>query len=92
MKKIITGILNKKLNAHSVKVIDDSPKHVGHSEAQKSGGGHYSVIVVSDEFMGKNLVERHRMVYAALAELKKEIHALAITAWTVKEFQQNSSR
>lgn len=61
-------------------MVDDSAKHAGHAEAQKSGGGHYAVIIVSDVFKGKNLVERHKMVYAALAEIKDKIHALSILA------------
>lgn len=80
MKDQITKLLKEKLHASQVDVRDDSAKHAGHAEAQKSGGGHYSVVVVSESFKGKNLVERHRMVYEALAPLKDKIHALAIKA------------
>ena len=82
MKKLIQTILQQKFSADFVEVQDDSPKHINHPEAQKSAGGHYSVTVVSDKFQGKNLIERHRMVYAALAGLRTEIHALAIKALT----------
>jgi BolA protein len=45
------------------------------------GGGHYRVAITAAAFAGKGLVERHRMVYAALAgEMKGAVHALAITA------------
>ena len=44
---------------------------------------HYKVIVVSDEFNGKSLVQRHQMVNEALKEpLKGPIHALTIEAHT----------
>ena len=87
MKNKIKGILIKKLNAIHVEVLDKSNEHAEHPEAQKSSGGHYSVLIVSDQFQWKSLIERHRMVYEALASLKNEIHALAIKALTKKEWE-----
>jgi len=45
---------------------------------------HFSVRVVSDAFQGKSLLDRHRLVYEALAEPMKDgrIHALEIKADT----------
>lgn len=45
---------------------------------------HFSIKVVSDYFKGKNLLDRHRMVYQALDEPMKDgrIHALEIKAET----------
>ena len=45
---------------------------------------HFSVCVVSDAFQGKSLLDRHRLVYEALAEPMKDgrIHALEIKADT----------
>lgn len=63
-----------------LEVRDDSHKHVGHAGAA-SGGGHYQVTIIADLFAGKPLLERHRMVYAALGEaLRHDIHALSIKA------------
>ena len=43
------------------------------------GGDHYEVEVVSPAFAGRALVERHRMVYAPLADvLGGALHALAL--------------
>lgn len=71
-------ILKTKLGAVSVEVVDDSPLHAGH-EGARSGGGHYSVTIVSELFEAKNPMERHRMVYRALeSEMGREIHALAL--------------
>lgn len=44
-----------------------------------SCGASFSVEIVSDQFEGKRLLERHRMVNAALVEEMKDIHALSIT-------------
>ena len=48
---------------------------------------HFSIKVVSDHFKGKNLLDRHRMVYHALDEPMKDgrIHALEIKAQTNDE-------
>ena len=45
---------------------------------------HLNVKVVSDVFKGKNLLDRHRMIYQALDEPMKDgrIHALELTAVT----------
>ena len=45
---------------------------------------HFSIRVVSDMFKGKNLLDRHRLIYGALDEPMKDgrIHALEIKAET----------
>ena len=78
----ITTMLRQALAATHVDVEDESALHAGHAGAA-SGGGHYRVTVVSPLFEGKTLVERHRLVYDALAkEMQHEIHALALTTLT----------
>ena len=50
-------------------------------------GQHFYATIVSVEFAGKRLVQRHQMVYAALGDrMKAEIHALSIKAYTPEEF------
>lgn len=41
-------------------------------------GASFVVEIVSEQFEGKRLLERHRMVNAALEEEMKQIHALSI--------------
>src|SRR5207248_11549221 len=85
-KDRITAILRQSLAATVVEVADDSASHVGHAGAA-SGGGHYRVTGVSPLFEGKGPVERHRMVYAALAEeMRQAIHALALTTLTPSQW------
>jgi len=68
-----------------LEISDDSHLHAGHAGAA-SGGGHYSVKIVSERFHGLRLVMRHRLVYDAVADMMRaEIHALAITALTPSE-------
>ena len=61
-------------------VNDDSHLHAGHAGA-RDGRGHYSVEIVSEAFVGKSSLARHRSVYAALGEMMTtDIHALQIRA------------
>ena len=68
-----------------IEIIDDSHKHAGH-EGARSGGGHYTLHIVSAQFAGKPTLARHRMIYSALGEMMKhDIHALNIKAYTPQE-------
>ena len=42
-------------------------------------GDHYAASIVAEEFRGKNRVQQHQMVYAALkGKMGGELHALAL--------------
>ena len=72
------------LEPDSVELIDDSERHAGHEGAKS--GGHVQLIIVSPLFEGKSPQARHRMIHAALGDmLQREIHALAIKAYTPDE-------
>jgi BolA protein len=61
-------------------VEDESHRHAGHAGAA-GGASHFRIRIVAEAFRGISPVARHRLVYAALADmLKSEIHALAIEA------------
>ena len=76
--------LNREFTPAALNIIDDSAKHAGHASA--GGAGHFSVEIVSDAFAGKNLIQRHRLVYDALGDIMhSEIHALSIKASTPAE-------
>ncbi len=62
-----------------LEIVDESHKHAGHASA--GGAGHFAVRIVAPAFADKSLIQRHRMVYAALSDLMNtEIHALSIDA------------
>jgi BolA family transcriptional regulator, general stress-responsive regulator len=76
--------LERALAPTSVEIFDDSARHAGHAGARE--GGHFRVRVVSDSFKGVAQLERHRLVYAAVAPLMGHgIHALNIVAHTPEE-------
>ena len=52
-------------------------------------GQHFFATIVSPEFEGLRLVQRHQKVYAALGDrMKAEIHALSFKALTPAEYAQ----
>lgn len=56
-----------------------------HIEVQ-GDGSHFEALIVSPEFEGKNRIQRHQVVYAALGErMKSEIHALSMRTFTPEE-------
>ncbi len=77
--------LNDAFAPQRLDIVDESHKHAGH-EGARGGGGHFNVMIVTDAFAGKTLIQRHRMIYTALGEeLKQAIHALSIQAYTPAE-------
>lgn len=62
-----------------LEIEDESHRHAGHSGAREGGQTHYRIKVASARFAGKGRIERHRMVYALLAdEIAQGVHALAL--------------
>jgi len=85
----IRETLTEVLAADRVIIQDDTEKHKGHKGPGLSQGGHYTVLIVSDQFKDKSPLKRHRMVYEALSEeLSSHIHALSIQALTAQEWAQ----
>lgn len=69
-------------------VLNESSSH----NVPEGSESHFKVVVVSDEFEGKRLIQRHRAVNQCLAvELADHIHALAIHTFSQSEWQENQS-
>lgn len=81
----IRASLEAALAPQQLQIEDESHRHVGHAGA-RDGRGHFRVRIVSAQFAGLPLLERHQRVYAALGELMRtDIHALALDARTPDE-------
>jgi BolA protein len=75
----IKAKLTAALEPTALTVEDESHLHAGHAGARAGGETHYRIKVASPRFSGKGRVERHRMVYALLAEeIAGGVHALAL--------------
>ena len=77
----ITARIRKALPDADVQIVDTT-----------GGGDHFSATVISTAFADMGLVDRHRLVYAALAEVihgpRAPIHALALTTETPEEYKR----
>ena len=63
-----------------IEISDESHRHAGHEGARPEGETHFSVVIVSAAFIGRNRVDRQRLVYQTLAaELATHVHALSLT-------------
>ena len=76
--ELIQKRLETELSPDSLKIVDESHLHVGHAGA-RDGKGHFKVVISSHQFKGISLIERHKLVYGALASMMEtDIHALSI--------------
>jgi BolA protein len=74
------------LAASVLELADDSAEHAGHAGAA-AGGGHFSLLIVSEHFTGLNRLARHRAVLDRVGDLiPHPVHALAIRAYSPDEF------
>lgn len=87
-KKEITRRLREAFDPETLGVEDESYLHEGH-EGAKDGRGHFRVLIITDAFEDKTMIERHRMIYRELDEMMRlDIHALAIDAWSPEELDR----
>ena len=87
-RKEIFKRLEKAFEPETLGVEDESYMHKGH-EGAKDGRSHFRVLIISEAFEGKNLIDRHRMIYRVLDEMMRiDIHALAIDAWAPDELDR----
>jgi BolA protein len=87
MEPVKTAIVNKlssELDPSTLEVTNESFMH----SVPEGSESHFKLVVVSEKFESKRLVQRHQMVYALLAdELAGPVHALAIHTYTSEEWR-----
>ena len=55
-------------------------------------GTHFTAVIVSDVFAGKNMVQQHQVVYKALGDrMGTDIHALSIQTYTPEQWKKKSA-
>ena len=67
------------MNPEELKKLIETALAVSHVEVS-GDGRHFSAIVVSNAFAGKNMIAQHRLVYAALGSRfdTDAVHALSL--------------
>jgi acid stress-induced BolA-like protein IbaG/YrbA len=54
-----------------------------HVQVLGDDGQHFEAVIVSPEFVGRNMVQQHQLVYHALGNrMQSEIHALSMRTFT----------
>lgn len=77
------------LQPEFLEVVNESHKH----NVPPGSESHFKVTIVTDEFSGKMLVARHRMVNDILAdELAQSIHALVLHTMTIEEWSKKKGK
>lgn len=76
--------LQQQFEPNFLEVINESHQH----NVPEGSESHFKVVIVSQQFIGQRLLQRHRAVNRCLAEqLASDIHALAIHTYTEQEWQ-----
>ena len=84
----IAGLLTEALAPTHLEVINDSAQHAGHSGDDGSGESHFTVVIESAAFAGKNRLARQRLVLGALGDIPGgRVHAFAMKCFAPGERQ-----
>jgi BolA family transcriptional regulator, general stress-responsive regulator len=81
----IKSRLTKNIAIDHLNIMDDTGRHLRHQHYD--GGGHFQITIVSIDFEGISLLDRHKIVYQALdGMVKNEIHALGLKTIATSEW------
>lgn len=85
VQEIIEDKLKQSFAPQVLEVQNESHMH----SVPKNSETHFRVVLVSDQFIEKSRVQRHRMVNEVLkAEIDGPVHALSLKLFTVSEWEQ----
>jgi BolA family transcriptional regulator, general stress-responsive regulator len=88
----ILETLYRELAAEHVEIIDNSWRHAGHvamANVHQAEGTHLHITIVSPQFENLSLLDRHRLVHAALREaFAGDLHALELKTLSPAEWKQ----
>ena len=88
IKNKIKTLIKEKLSVHYIEIIDLTSQHKNHKGYDS--GGHYNLVIISDDFINLSLLKRHQIIYKILDKMiKNEIHALSINSKTIKEYNNS---
>ena len=89
VEQAIVTKLSRDLDPSTLEVTNESFMH----SVPEGSESHFKLVVVSEKFESKRLVQRHQIVYALLAdELAGPVHALPIHTYTSNEWQRKEGR
>ena len=87
IKELIRKKIINSIDVFFLEVVDESHKHKNHLLIKKENS-HFYINIVSNQFLNKSKIQRHKQLYRILSEfLKHDVHALRINARTIDEFK-----
>lgn len=88
IQAIIEQKLEQAFTPEFLEVVNESYMH----NVPEGSESHFKVTIVSNDFEGKMLIGRHRLVNKALEEELKVIHALAIHTLTPEQYLEKAGK
>ena len=89
LQQTIKSKISQSFAPSHLEVINDSNMH----NVPPGSESHFKLVVVSDTFTDKSLVQRHQSVNRVLAEeLRESIHALSMETHTATEWAERSGQ
>ena len=79
--------INESLDVQHMTLENESHMH----NVPEGRESHFKLVLVSDDFEGKRLVQRHQLIYATLKEEMTKIHALAMHLYSTKEWNERNA-
>ena len=91
LQTIISKKISETISVDFIKIFDYTAQH--ENQATFEGNFHLSMILVSPDFEGMSLIERHQLVYRVVDEnMHDEIHALTMKTHTPEEYKKITER
>ena len=86
----IENLILKIFKPEFLSVIDVSEQHRGHKNFKEGVESHFEIIIVSEKFINRSRIERHRMVNRILKEeFLSDLHSVVLKTYTSEEFKIN---
>jgi BolA protein len=82
MQQQIESKIAESIQALHLQVVNESGNH----NVPEGSESHFKVVLVSPEFSGLSLLQRHKRVNSVLSDELKQIHALALHTYTEDEW------
>ncbi|OBA19574.1 bola-like protein [Metschnikowia bicuspidata var. bicuspidata NRRL YB-4993] len=97
IEELIIAKISANLKPSFLKIANDSHKHSHHQPMQDASNvkeSHFRLEVVSEEFQGKNMPARHRLIYLLLDDefQNQGLHALQMKTKTAEEAEKAKKR
>ena len=89
VQQTIEQRLQQQFSPSFLEVINESSQH----NVPAGSESHFKVTIVTEQFDGLRLIQRHRQVNQCLADvIAEQIHALALHTYTPEQWQQQQQQ